>query len=297
MKTLIFSDTFDATTDLLVHHCGSDNIFRLNFDDLKNTKIKISEKGILLFNGNCEIESLEIKKVLWRKPFNAEFKQDKYFEAELKYIFREIFNLFLRDGKAILVRPRAETGIGKIVALRVADTYFNIPSWHVSFNNTLPQEGKVVKSLTSELVSAGKILYTTAVSTEILDESFPWFIQSQIDADFDVTTVYIDGNIFSFQLLRNGFVDWRTQINKSNQEWKPYTLPESIDNSIRLFMKELGLKFGRLDWLRKDDKFFFLEVNPNGQWAWLDIDNENGLMRTMVEYINPHTSLRGALTN
>ena len=28
---------------------------------------------------------------------------------------------------------------------------------------------------------------------------------------------------------------------------------------------------------------FFLEVNPNGQWAWLDIDDEVGLITAMVE--------------
>jgi hypothetical protein len=36
---------------------------------------------------------------------------------------------------------------------------------------------------------------------------------------------------------------------------------------------------------------FFLEVNPNGQWAWLDIDDEVGLITAMVEAIRGHGSL------
>jgi D-alanine-D-alanine ligase-like ATP-grasp enzyme len=36
-------------------------------------------------------------------------------------------------------------------------------------------------------------------------------------------------------------------------------------------MNRLGLRFGALDFLvRPDGTHVFLEINPNGQWAWIE---------------------------
>jgi D-alanine-D-alanine ligase-like ATP-grasp enzyme len=31
-------------------------------------------------------------------------------------------------------------------------------------------------------------------------------------------------------------------------------------------MRDLGLHYGRLDFLHDNERYVFLEVNPNGQW-------------------------------
>jgi len=56
-------------------------------------------------------------------------------------------------------------------------------------------------------------------------------------------------------------------------------------------MNNLGLKFGRIDFLLKNNEYFFLEVTPNGQWAWLDTENTNGLMSEMLMQISPNTEI------
>ena len=41
-------------------------------------------------------------------------------------------------------------------------------------------------------------------------------------------------------------------------------------------MNEFELNYGRLDFIEEQDNFYFLEVNPNGQFGWLDfIKNDN----------------------
>jgi D-alanine-D-alanine ligase-like ATP-grasp enzyme len=50
-------------------------------------------------------------------------------------------------------------------------------------------------------------------------------------------------------------------------------------------MKRCALRFGRLDFVLEDDTLYFLEVNPNGQWAWLDLNDEVGLITAMVNAI------------
>lgn len=49
-----------------------------------------------------------------------------------------------------------------------------------------------------------------------------------------------------------------------------------LDSIERNKSNELGLSYGAIDFvLTPDNNYIFLEINPNGQWAW--IENETGL--------------------
>jgi glutathione synthase/RimK-type ligase-like ATP-grasp enzyme len=56
-------------------------------------------------------------------------------------------------------------------------------------------------------------------------------------------------------------------------------------------MNEMGLHFGRLDFLWGTDGYHFLEVNTNGEWAWLDTEGRYGLLQKVIEEISPDTAL------
>ena len=292
MKTLIITDSYDATTDVLIKYIGSQNIFRLNYDKYEDTIISITSDGIKLNVNNNEITDKDISKVLWRKPFNNDLEIDRYIDAELKYIYREIYNYFSTQNKNILVVPNIERYIGKIVQMTIAKKYFIVPNWSVELNNNLSDGICVAKSLSTEVTSNNKIIYTTKITKENLDIKFPWFLQDLIDAELDITVVYIDGKSFAYELMRKkDLIDWRKEINKEKQQWKIHEISIEFENTIIAYMNHLSLKFGRLDFLFNSGIYYFLEVNPNGQWAWLDIENKNGLMTEMVRQISPITKV------
>jgi hypothetical protein len=56
-------------------------------------------------------------------------------------------------------------------------------------------------------------------------------------------------------------------------------------------MDEMGLQFGRLDFLLNELGYHFLEVNTNGEWAWLDPDGRHGLLPKVVDEISPDTPI------
>lgn len=291
MKTLIITDSYDATTDLLVLNIGSEHIVRLNFDLHNESSIQISPFGISIELNGLVISDQEISKVLWRKPFNSFLEVDKYIESELKYIYREIFNYFSLQNKTILVVPNIERYMGKIIQLTIAKTFFQVPSWRVCINENLGEGEGVAKSLSTSVTNDNKIVYTTIIKLEDLDRKYPWFVQELVVATVDVTVVYIDGKLFAYELDRvSGLVDWRKEINRGEQKWRIHKLNDSIAAMIIDYMNTLGLKYGRLDFLFDSKTYHFLEVNPNGQWAWLDIENNNGLMAEMIRQVSPNTS-------
>ena len=48
-------------------------------------------------------------------------------------------------------------------------------------------------------------------------------------------------------------------------------------------MHKANLQFGRLDFLLDKSDYYFLEVNPNGQWAWLDMTGEHGVFDAIIK--------------
>jgi len=51
----------------------------------------------------------------------------------------------------------------------------------------------------------------------------------------------------------------------------PCRLPAQVDGALRRLVKALGLTYGAADFRRRDDgAWFFLEVNPGGQWLFVE---------------------------
>ena len=51
----------------------------------------------------------------------------------------------------------------------------------------------------------------------------------------------------------------------------PYDLPENIKTKLLSLMDRLGLNYGAADVIvTPDERYVFLEVNPAGEFFWLD---------------------------
>ena len=64
--------------------------------------------------------------------------------------------------------------------------------------------------------------------------------------------------------------DWR-KYDFPKVKHEVFTLPKGIQEKLLRFMKSLDISFGAIDMvLTPDDDFTFLEVNPSGQWGWIE---------------------------
>ena len=304
--TFVCTNSYDGTTDLLVDKLGSDSVFRFNFDLWRDYKVFIDPNDFVISNAAGRILSPKmIAKVYWRKPLRTRelfpdqhYDQDElYVEEELWYAMRELVNVLWQQNKLVLVEPRAEERIGKLVQMREASRYFSVPPWKIVCGGPVPGspgQDRVIKSLTSERVSKGSVIYTTRVDERKLDSSSPWFVQNYVDAEADVTVVYVRGMTFAFELAREAFVeqtaDWRqVALDQTAQNWKVHALPAKVAASIQSLMSDLTLDYGRIDFLLCSGEHIFLEVNCNGEWGWLDPLGRYGLLDQILSEISPST--------
>ena len=267
-----------------------DSCFRLNFDILQQYRISWSSDGFEIVDPvGRYICSSQILHVYWRKPFNSEFHEpsdlQRFALSENRYLTREIYNYLLSRGAFALVEEGAERRIGKINQLVIAQSLFATPDWCVGLGKgTVPKGSRVVKSLSGQRLSSSKVLYTTRVEADCLDPGHLWFTQDEVTKDTEVTICFVDGIVAAFFLpsLPHS-LDWRKDIGApETQAWKQLPLTSGFKDRVRQFMSRCDLRFGRLDFVANQNGLFFLEVNPNGQWAWLDVSDKLGLITTVA---------------
>ena len=65
--------------------------------------------------------------------------------------------------------------------------------------------------------------------------------------------------------------DWRRDGVHMLQDWRPYQLPLEIEEKILRLMDYFSLNYGAIDIiLTPDGKHVFLELNPCGEFFWLE---------------------------
>lgn len=94
--------------------------------------------------------------------------------------------------------------------------------------------------------------------------------QAQVPKVADVRVVVVGEQVFSARITAPpGVVDWRADYQHLTYE--PVACPDGIRGALVLFLARFGLSFGAFDFaVTADGAWWFLEVNPNGQWAWLE---------------------------
>ncbi|MEU5578618.1 ATP-grasp ribosomal peptide maturase [Streptomyces huasconensis] len=102
--------------------------------------------------------------------------------------------------------------------------------------------------------------------------------QAQVPKTSDVRAVVIGDRVFCARITAPaGVLDWRAEYRHLTYE--PIKCPDEVRLALLRFLAGFGLGFGAFDFaLTAEDEWWFLECNPNGQWAWLE--HEAGLPLT-----------------
>jgi glutathione synthase/RimK-type ligase-like ATP-grasp enzyme len=84
----------------------------------------------------------------------------------------------------------------------------------------------------------------------------------------------------------NATIDWRKTENPLLPH-APIELPKPLQQSLLELMMRLSLSYGAIDLvLTPDGRYVFLEVNPNGQWLWIDEMLSLGISQSIAEWLS-----------
>ena len=294
----IFTCSQCETTDIVMREFDENEVLRFNIDKPEDFAWDFHQYGFRIVDKTSgrDISNKTFTSFYLRKPIFFNRIDVPWFgcienwcREETSELFGDFFRECQSRGLVALVRC-PNNKYGKLRQLLAAETYFHVAPWHF-FHGELPEEMKrgrwVVKSMTSTPIGKDKMFFVKEVQPSVLDLSYPWFAQERIDGEDEVTVVYVNGKTYAAATTRNSFdgEDSRKSIFTNQAAWPRCELSPAEEQAIKGFMHETGYRFGRFDFIRKDGELWFLELNPNGQWAWLDEKNEHGLVSMVADAI------------
>lgn len=110
----------------------------------------------------------------------------------------------------------------------------------------------------------------------------PVIFQREIQKRSDIRATVVGDAVYTAEILSQEHnetkTDWR-RGSRPDLAHRPHELTDDLRGKCVCLVRMLGLRFGAVDLiLDQDGRYWFLEVNPNGQWAW--IENRTGLPLT-----------------
>lgn len=290
-KVLIISNIYDFSTDFVCQELSTRGIeyLRINRDDLVNYEIYFNpllpEITGTYNDLNFSVTSETLKSVYYRAPsFLRDIYQDTKNEEE--QLIRTQWTAFLRylivfENAKWLNNPadiyKAEI---KSYQLYIANKIgFNVPETIITNKISEPLHDKVaIKSIDTAIVNIDTnegFVYTELYDKEELTEeafSSPFFIQEGIVPKIDIRVTVVEEEVIAIKISDKKEkssidIDWRRLKNELSYEL--FELPETVENLCRELLKKLNLKFGGIDLVLQNEKFFFIEINPTGEWSWL----------------------------
>ena len=306
VEYLIISSTIDFSTDLVCYQLmmSVEKFYRLNRDEFikHNIVVDLQKKSMMISIEDEEynIQFEQLKGVFYRAPvfLRTQAKAELSVQEQLE---RNQWSSFLRN---LIIFQNANWINNPVYTYRAENKMFQlcvaescglqIPKTYVSniSVNMLEREKKyIVKSLDTALFydtqnNKEMFTYSNVVSGEELQDyelaSAPIIIQEFLNPKVDCRVTYIQGKLFPVKILQNGeglYGDWR--LRKDELEYVPFQLPPNISVAICKLMQKLEIQFGGIDLAIVGEKYFFIEVNPTGEWGWLEIKTGMQISQTI----------------
>jgi len=315
-QVLVLTNSSDVTSDFLCSRFEQEGVSFCRFDTDKDCLTAT----ILYKSGNANLKwftnSLkpeQITDVVFRrpKPLQIHRSGDMYSEKHVAGEWSEaIEGVLAHISEKRWINHPAKNSIAshKIEQLSRSISYgLNTPKTLVT-NDICEAEkfilsekkGVIVKPLASGFIERESpekdtIIYTCQFKES--DRQFlkdiqncPVLFQEMIPKVIDVRVTMLDGIIIATGMKATECdgsqrLDIRRN-NMSDVEYLPLKLPHDVAGAVRSLIMSYGLRFAALDFgITESGEWFFFEINPNGQWAWLDLYGKADIASVFIEQL------------
>jgi hypothetical protein len=311
---LVLTSSDDATASFLLPILDGHGVkfARINTDSLAATTSILYRVGSAAIRlGERWLEPDAISNVWYRRP--EPLKDDRFDKSpEGGYTLAEwtacVEGFFAHIPKHRWVNHPANNAMAshKMEQLTTAQTLgFNVPatlvtqdpeaarSFYCEHNRAI-----IIKPMASGYIERNdeeydSLIYTNRIRPEDLEHlhelaACPTLFQQSIEKYCDVRITVMDSDIHAVALFASDNEGYqRCDIRRNNMadvRYETADLPTCVIAAINKLMKHYGLRFGAIDMaMSVTGEWYFFEINPNGQWAWLDMCAGSNIAASFVK--------------
>jgi hypothetical protein len=132
----------------------------------------------------------------------------------------------------------------------------------------------------------GLTTWTEPVTADELDESVtvvPHLFQARVDKVSDLRVVVVGTRVFAVR-IDSGLLDWRQDY--SALTYHVIDLPDRLAKALVAYLEHFHLASGSFDLaIDRASDLHWLELNPNGQWGWLEDETELPLTAAFADLL------------
>ncbi len=146
------------------------------------------------------------------------------------------------------------------------------------------EQGMIAKMLSSFAIYDEQdielVVFTNPIAPEQLDHLeglrfCPMTFQERVPKELELRVTIVGKRVFTAavdsQSSHKAMYDWRRQGIALLNAWQSYNLPQDVEKKLLKLMAHFGLNYGAIDIiLTPDGRYVFLEVNPVGEFFWLE---------------------------
>ena len=308
---LVLTNSVDATTDFLIPklEASGKRFLRLNSDRIvSDSRVTVSDGRTVLTLNGITIEPGDVTSIWYRRPHPLEMPGQGNVErkAHAESEWAEALDGFLAQiPQSRWINHPANNALAshKIEQLARAKAYgLNVPDTIVTQSAEGLREfykkhdGKLVcKPLSSGAIddAAGHhVIYSSAVKETDLEQTellarCPTLFQERIEKQFDVRITCVDGHLVAVGMLaKTEAGKQRLDIRRNNMADVTHgqvDIPSAVRESLCEYVASYDLRFAAIDMaVNLEGDWIFFEINPNGQWAWLDQSGASDIASLMV---------------
>ncbi|MBW1794852.1 MAG: hypothetical protein JRJ38_10545 [Deltaproteobacteria bacterium] len=322
---LILSNKWDLTVDFVVAELRSrgSNFIRFNTEDLASGRATICLPDLRILvskHGRVHDLTRDINVIWYRrpgKPFDDIPTGERPSLATQNFVNDQWYSwleaIQLIPNITWINHPKANDAIeNKARQLLIASKLgFEIPETVITNDKNdairLAQEHDnylIAKALYSPLIEEPDedfFVFTNIINdVDLLREEemrvSPTIFQQALVPKIDYRVTVVGQRVFAVRIERLNEkplqTDWR--MEKDDLRFLPCNLPPDVDILCQRYVDECDLLFGAIDLVQHEEKFFFLEINPNGEWGWLQKPNNIPIAETLCDLLIFYDTKDGA---
>jgi glutathione synthase/RimK-type ligase-like ATP-grasp enzyme len=246
------------------------------------------------------IDFSAVRSIWWRRAQPAEF-DPAITDTRVRAFCRRESDAFLRGavaslGVPVINSPTQEWAARKPIQLRAAQQVgLTIPR---TVMTNSPDEVRAFFA-----AAGGRCIYksftppsfmlaeTRELTHDLLGEldslrHAPMIVQEKIEKGRDIRVTVVVDRVFAASVTTHvpeAELDWRLD---ATAVWAQAELPRETSEQLIQLLRRLGLQYGCIDLRQQaDGEYVFFEVNPSGQFLFVEIDTAQPITRAMADML------------
>lgn len=192
------------------------------------------------------------------------------------------------DNKLWQLRAAAEVGFDTPLTL--------IGNWAAEVSGKFrpgPLIAKTIGGAGIEQDGVRRQLFSQRISLGELDpaavKAAPCIFQEQAKPGIDVRVTVVGDRLFATDIrVPSDYLDWRAAPREA-VTYRPLDLPAEVVKCCMDLCRIAGLTYGAFDLIRQPSgSYVFLEINPSGQWGWIEYATGQKITEAIVDTLISH---------